>query len=141
MKTRWVLVADSVTARIFQHEADGLREVHQMTHLASQEHNSDLMGNRPNQNQHGMERDLKGDEPQSLRDHESMTFAREVANHLHVQRARNAFEELVLVADPRFLGMLRQTLTKSVEPLVIGTLDKRAVSMKPAEIEHMITGA
>lgn len=141
MKTRWVLVADSVTARIFQHEADGLREVHEMTHLASQEHNSDLIGNRPNQNQHGMEKDLKGNEPQSFREHESEKFAREIADHLHRMRSRNAFEELVLVADPRFLGQLRRTLTKTVQQLVIGTLDKRAVSMKPAEIESMITGA
>lgn len=138
MKMTWVVVADSVSARVLQWENDALRLLETWEHLPSREHNQDLMGNRPNMNQHSMETTLKGDNPANLREGESLTFAREVANNLHKAHAINRFAQLILVADPKFLGLLRAALTKSVERTVIDSFDKRANDKSEEEIAELV---
>lgn len=96
------------------------------------------MGNRPGLNQHHMEKGLKGDEAQSLRDDESNAFARQLAGELALAHARNEFRDLVLIADPRFLGMLRGALKKPVSDCISRTLDKRAVDWSRERVEETL---
>lgn len=138
MKMTWVLVADSASARIFQWERGQLRLLEERSHGPSQDHNRDLMGNRPNQNQHSMETALKGDEPQSLRDDEAPVFARELGDFLSKSHAQNRFGALVLVADPRFLGTLRGVLAAPVAKAVIGSMNKRAVDRSAEEVAELV---
>ena len=140
MKGRWVVVADSASARFFAQTREGLVPVGERSHAESAEHSRDLMGNRPNANQHHMEKALKGDEPTSLRDDESRAFARDLADTLATAHARNQFSELVLVADPRFLGMLRAVLKKPVSDCVTLTLNQRAVDLRPEEVSDLLEG-
>ncbi len=134
------MVADSTAARVFREDSGGLALERDYTHPASGEQSHDLMGNRPNENQHFMEKGLKGDEAQSLRDDESKAFARHLAEELAVAHAQNLFRELVLFADPRFRGMLRQSLKKNVLDCVSISINKRAVDWKPDRIEEAIAG-
>jgi len=138
IKTEWVLVADSAYARIFERKDGALHLVQQLEHPESREQNHDLIGNRPYQNQHGMEKDLKGNQPQHLRDGEAAGFAKELANLLDKAHAQNQFAELVLVSDPRFLGLLRGELTKTVTRCVTGSVNRHAVQMKPEELSQLI---
>ncbi len=141
IKTRWVVVADSAYGRILEYRDSGLEVVHDFAHPESREHNNDLIGNRPNQNQHGMEKDLKGNGPQSLRDRESVRFAKELAQFLATAHAQNRFGELVLVADPRFLGMLRNELAKPVAICVTGSINRHALNLKPPELAELVNNA
>jgi protein required for attachment to host cells len=136
---RWVLVADSAQAQLYLSEDGGLKPVGVLTHPESQEHNQDLMGNRPNANQHGMERDLKGDNPRSIREDEAVAFAKTVASYLATAHAQNRFSELVLVADPKFLGLLRKALARPVAAAVLTTINKRAVAMNPADVADLVS--
>ncbi len=137
----WVLVADSAYARIFERRRGELALVHQLEHPESREQSQDLMGNRPHRNQHGMEKDLKGGEPQALRDDESVRFAKQLAELLQRSHAQNLFHSLVLVSDPRFLGMLRGELTKSVTQSVRESINKHAVRLKADEVSALLSSS
>jgi protein required for attachment to host cells len=141
MKNRWVLVADSTCARIFAEGDKGLELQQELVHPSSREHNQDLIGNRPNQNQHSMEKDVKGNQPDRLRDDASAEFAKELGNFLATAHSQNRFRQLVLIADPRFLGMLRKELSRPVEDAVTGSIDKRALQMRPAEVAELLEQA
>lgn len=138
MEMTWVLVADSASARFFQWERGELRLVEERSHRPSQDHNQDLMGNRPNENQHSMETTIKGDDPHRLRDDESRVFARELAGALSKAHTLGRFNRLVLVADPRFLGMLRTVLPSPVEKVVIGSMNKRANDRTADEVAEWV---
>lgn len=137
---RWILVADSAAAEIFEEDRDGLIKVHRLEHAASQEHSKDLMGNRPGQNQHHMEKGLKGDEADSLREDESLKFAREVSTFLHTAYSQNRFRKLVVVADPRSLGRLRELFAAPVASAVDFTINKRALQMRGEELAELVSG-
>ena len=51
-------------------------------------------------------------------------FARELAARLRQARVANTFERLVLVAPPKFLGLLRAQLDDPTSARVVGSLDK-----------------
>ena len=138
MTAAWVLVADSTQARILERGKKGLVQVEELLHPESRAQGQDLIGNRPNENQHTMDRNLKGAEIQGLRDDESKRFAHEVAGFLSTAHARNRFADLVVVADPRFLGMLRSELGKPVADRVTASISKNAVRLKPDEIDTLV---
>jgi protein required for attachment to host cells len=56
--------------------------------------------------------------------HVATVFAREIADYLERARERHEYGAIVLVAEPRFLGIVRQVLTKEVASLVRETLAK-----------------
>jgi protein required for attachment to host cells len=65
-------------------------------------------------------------------------FARALTDKLQQARMENQYERLVLVAPPRFLGLLRSSLDGPTAQLVVGSLDKDLASSKEAElIEHL----
>lgn len=138
MRSGWVLVADSAAARILEYDKEKLEPVEEFDHPAGRENGRDLMGNRPNQNQHNMEKTRKGEEHQNLRDDESRKFAKQLSTYLSKAHAQNRFQTLALVADPRFLGMLRQELDSPVAGCVATSIDKNAVRMKPKELAALV---
>lgn len=139
--TRWIVVADSTLAEIFEDRGGRLEFIDELAHAPSREHNQDLMGNRPNKNQHQGEKGLKGDEADSLREDESDRFSKDLAEYLRLAAARNKFDDLVLVTDPRTLGRLRDDLDATVRKLISGTVAKRALQMKPDEVMELVSEA
>lgn len=138
MSTGWVLAADSAQARILEYDEDKLEPVEEFEHPESREHGRDLIGNRPNQNQHNMEKTRKGEDHQGLRDGESRRFAKQISTYLSTAHAQNRFRKLVLVADPRFLGMLRAELASPVAGCVSTSIDKSAVRMPAKDLAKLV---
>jgi len=66
------------------------------------------------------------------------TFAREIARHLEAQANRNEYEQLVICAEPRFLGMLRSMLPKRVEKLVVDEVHKDLAQFRPEQIRQAV---
>ena len=60
----------------------------------------------------------------SVRGHAATVFANDLADTLRQGRLAHRFEELVLIAAPRFLGMLRDALDPTTAAKVRGTLSK-----------------
>lgn len=67
-------------------------------------------------------------------EHEAGLFAVELARRLHKDRAGHRFDALVLVADPSFLGLLRNHLDDPNRKQVILEVDKNLAHMDAAAI-------
>ena len=61
---------------------------------------------------------------ESQRGNATRTFAATIADKLQRGRLDKRFADLVLIAAPRFLGVLREALDPATAALVRGTLDK-----------------
>ncbi|MCW7538438.1 host attachment protein [Aquabacterium sp. A7-Y] len=140
MKKTWVLVADEAIVRILQMPQDGdeLEDVEQITDAAAHADSADLRrdaygrraGSAPQGARQGNVHRLTptssitasaGEEQMHL---EAEGFARRVAEHLSDALHRKRFDELRIVAAPRFLGMLRKALSHEVSRLVVDEVDK-----------------
>lgn len=117
-----VVVADAARARIFSRtkKFSPLQEETVLTHPESRLQRQDLVSDRAGtvheSRTHG---ESQAEEPTDPKRHEAESFAREVANHLHQRRHNGGLEGLTLVAEPRFLGLLRSALDEATKKLVI----------------------
>lgn len=132
MKT-WILVAEASRARIFEMETrtSPLVEVgafgHPEGHVPIGEQLSDGPGRygtvksgRSNSITGGAHTFRKDDPERPL--HES--FARTLSDDLEQARVEHRFDQLVLVAAPAFLGLLRAELSPSVERMIVEEIPK-----------------
>lgn len=126
MKTTWIVIANSSTARLFANEGPttGLKLVKEFSHPESREKASDLVSDRPGHNQsagggHGSF--VAATTPKKK---EADRFALELAKELDQGRSTNRFEQLILVASSPFLGDLNGHLTSHVRNTVKESIDK-----------------
>jgi protein required for attachment to host cells len=63
-------------------------------------------------------------------------FARRVGDYLDQARQERRYDQLVLVAPPKFLGALRKELRKEVEKLVADELPKDLSWLSARELER-----
>lgn len=66
--------------------------------------------------------------------HELTLFAKEVARRIETDRARNDFDRLVLVAGPKMLGLLRQSLSPPTQNMLAGEIPKDIIRQGPEVI-------
>jgi protein required for attachment to host cells len=66
--------------------------------------------------------------------HELTLFAKEVARKIETDRARNEFDRLVLMAGPKMLGLLRQSLSNPTQSMLAGEISKDILRHGPAVI-------
>jgi protein required for attachment to host cells len=78
------------------------------------------------------------DGEKSTEQHELTLFAKEVAQRIDAGRARNEFDKLVIVAGPKMLGLLRQSLPKQSQSLLAGEVPKDIVQQGPEAILRLI---
>jgi len=133
METR-VIVADNARARFFSsHDViNHLVEQEGYVHSEARLKNHDLVGDAA-----GKSRDTHGslDPATSPKDHEAQNFAKLLAKHLKDMHSDQHFEQLILIAPPHFLGMLRKELPKTLERLVERTIGK---DLTTASVEDII---
>lgn len=132
-----VIVADASKARVFK-ATRGLKKltefedfIHSESRLTDKELMSDT--SRISANRRGSL------QPRTFpKDHEEQTFAKQLGKHLKELHSKEPYEELVLVASPRFLGMLRNELHASIANLVSHTIDKELIHLsKDQLLEHL----
>jgi putative Mg2+ transporter-C (MgtC) family protein len=138
----WVLVADGSRARLFVRQpSDGslspaLDQELIGTNLPSREIASDRPGrtfDRGGQGRHAKE------PPTDPARHANAEFAREVALLLDDRRKAHAFDRLVVVAAPRFLGELRSFMPQQLQDLVAAEIDKDLTKSPPHELKDHLT--
>jgi len=154
-KTVWVLVADEALARILRRPEDGgdLEDVEALTDPAAHAKEGDFQrdasgrragvapqGSRQNSPQHRLRGTASvtasaGEEDQHL---EAQGFARRVAQHLGDAWRQKRFDELRIVAAPRFLGHLRKELDAHVSAAVSGELNKDLIHEGNGEITRRL---
>lgn len=129
MRTTWVVVADEGIAHIYEKppgDAD-LVDVEQLTDAAAHARRADLRRDAYGRRGSGDPR-MGGNATTSAADDEhhieGAQFAARVAARLGELRREKRFEELHIVAAPRFLGQLRKALDAEVGAAVVGELAK-----------------
>ena len=133
METR-VIVADNARARIFESHSviNRLEEREGFVHSAARLSNRDLVGDSAGKSvdQHG-----SLDPGTSAKQHQAQNFARMLARHLKELHNKQHYDNLILIAPPRFLGMLRKELPGPLDKLVTSTIDK---DLTEASVEDII---
>lgn len=140
--TIWVVVADEAIARILEHTDDGdeLEPVEELTdaaaHAKGQDLRRDAVGRRAGSAAGGLATPANATASAGAdeRHLEADAFARRVATHLEAAMHGGRFDELRLVAAPRFLGLLRKQLHPEVAKRVRESLDKDLVHMVNSDI-------
>ena len=69
----------------------------------------------------------------STHKHEAAEFARRIATLLEEGRRAGEFERLVVMAPPRFLGLLREALPQSLSSIIAAEIAKSFVHEPPAQ--------
>lgn len=142
MQTTWYIVADEHRARIF--EAEGaLEDLHAVEDFISpegrmreQELASDAEGRY-----YGKGDGVSGQsgEPNvSKTQHAQQLFAKEVCDYLDRARADHRYDKLCVIAFSKFLGMLRENMSKEARQLVEDEIAKDISGLDERQIEAYI---
>lgn len=127
MNKTWILIAHRAGARIFENDGPGkgLKHVDAIAHPEGRLENKALGSDKPGRSfdSHGPGRHALGKEHDPV-ETVAREFAHALAARLDAGRANNVYGKLVLVAEPRFLGMLRAALSPRTAALVSATIEK-----------------
>jgi protein required for attachment to host cells len=150
MDAVWILVADKGRARLFGMDTPRTEEMHERRDYLMPEqrrHERDLRtddrgrvfdsGGRGRtsrvqigQGHHAME------EPTSVKEKAAIDFAKDIAEDINKAARENAFDKLVIVAEPQFLGMLRDKLDPVVAKRLSLELPKSIAKERADEIRR-----
>ncbi len=125
----WTVVADSSKARFFRGTSPQreLEEFHQMDHEESRQDELDLVTDKPgrfqDQSGPGGTPARSSTEP-SAREHSKKQFASEVADYLDRARSKGEFEHLSIIASPKFLGHLRNSVGSTTKTAILEEVSK-----------------
>jgi protein required for attachment to host cells len=78
------------------------------------------------------------DGERSTQRHELTLFAKEVAQRIEAARVHREFDKLVIVAPPRMLGLLRQSLSAPTQALVASEVAKDLIQHGPDAIKEAV---
>jgi len=129
----WIVVADGVSARIFgwDESPSPLEEIDTLRNEDGRVRNQDLEDDQAGRFVKGGER-RGAYEKKSARDVSEERFAAHVADQIDANQG--AFDALILLAAPRFLGQLRKELSKSTKQRLVG---ERAVNATKESAENI----
>jgi protein required for attachment to host cells len=148
----WILVCDASRARLFREkpQGKGLEQVTELEHGESRLHVRDLMsdanGRKPvgpvparsatgQGGAYGRPGAAPDTDPKEV---EAQKFARELADMLEKGLNDHAYEHLVVVAPPHFLGTIRGTVSAQVKKHLETTIDKDLTNLDLPELTRRL---
>lgn len=136
----WVLIADSSRARLYSVPQRGKpwTLVDEYGHAASRVSEGGLTTDQPGRS-HGSGI-VKGarsamESKSSPKEIEADHFAAELVGVLHRGHGQQAYERIVLVAPPHFLGLLRNGISDTVGKLIAASVDKDYLHLPESELQ------
>lgn len=151
-RTKWIVIANRSEAKIYSADwrLDQLSMVRDIPHPEGRKQNHEIdaddrgsrfssVAGRGNSSTHGgsgpsMQQKHGLDRHEEATEHEANVFAREIAHLLHHGRAQGEFEELILLAEPHFLGRIRTFLDKPTQDRVSFADNHNWVHLRDHEI-------
>ncbi|WHZ18100.1 MAG: hypothetical protein OJF55_000249 [Rhodanobacteraceae bacterium] len=144
MPETWILVADSARARLFALGAAQLEELGDYVNAAARTPGHELEHAQPARvhDRFGSSRHAV-DSPTPPHQKAAAKFAGELAAELERSHAGQRFHDLVLIAPPRFLGLLNAALGKQLKESVVlevpKNLTRRSTATIRAELPRRLT--
>ena len=140
-KSYWVVVADEYRATIYAREKkfSPLQELESLHNDTAREKDGDLVSDRSGRSfdSRGKGRHAMGGEESGTKAQSYLVSAKEIAERVSSARRRGGFDRLVVVAGPRFLGVLRPALMSAGVDLD-RSIDKEVTGREPAFIQDLI---
>lgn len=138
MKLTWILVADSTRARIFTADtpASPLEEIEDFSHVEGRLHDREMTSDLPGKIKSAGAGGHTFEQPTDPKKHEAEAFAHRVTQYLEDAHNVHRFEQLLIVAAPSFLGLLRNHLPEQLKKLVCFELDKDLTMQSAADIRQ-----
>ena len=140
----WVLVADAARARLLRADRTERRFhlIREEAHAASRAKAGELMADRQGRSfesshsgsRHALEPDT---DPKLV---EKRRFSAELADELDAAAAADRFDRLVLVAEPRMLGLLRQELPERVADRLELEIAKDLAGLEGPALDEQLAG-
>jgi protein required for attachment to host cells len=136
MKLTWILVADNTRARIFTAStpSSALEELEGFTHAEGRLHDREMTTDLPGRIKSADGSGHAFEQPTDPKKHEADNFAHLIAQHLEAAHNANKFEQILIIAEPSFLGLLRNCLPANVKKHVVYELDKNITTQSAADI-------
>ncbi|MFI3157880.1 MAG: host attachment protein [Methylococcaceae bacterium] len=138
MKLTWIVVANSTRARIFTADTPSspLEEIEELSHAEGRLHDREITSDLPGKIKSSDGGGHAFEQPTDPKKHETDTFAQRIAHYLEEARNANRFEQLLIVAAPTFLGLLRHHLSEQIKQQVRFELDKDITTLSPAAVRQ-----
>lgn len=143
MSTTWILVAQRAGAKLYEHRKAGgpLALVREFPHPEGRLKDREIETDRPGRSYESQGvRSSSYTREVSAHEELALHFARELGEMLGSARAKNEYGRLVLVAEPRFLGLLRESLDPRTNDVVVGTVNKQLDATTPRELAEHLAG-
>jgi protein required for attachment to host cells len=138
-------VAHQTGARLMEHRpgyGHHLRQVRELQNPDGRKRNKDLESDRAGESFTGA-RGAAGrramHHEHDAHDHVVIAFAKQIADTLSKERAAGSYGGLILVAEPHFLGLLRDALDAPTARTVVGSVTKDLASVNASDIAQHIT--
>jgi protein required for attachment to host cells len=125
---KWILIADATRARIIRELVPDPETGERLEDIVMEtEHKParQIMSDRPGRSfsSHSDQRSAMEYRSDPVRVQQAR-FAAEIVETLDKQRKSDAFDQLIIVAEPRMLGIIRENLPDALKPFVKGEYDK-----------------
>lgn len=141
-KTTWVIVADESAATVYSRKSrrGPLTELFALTNEVGRKKTGDLISDRGGRSfdSHGQGRHTMAKEKTGPKKHAAIAFAKKIANRINKAIHDGTCDEIALIAAPRFLGILRDALSKAGNVDAAVTIDKEMVGQDVAVIEKLL---
>lgn len=136
MKRTLIVVADNTRARFFTAEtpSSALQEIEDLTHSEGRLHDREMTTDLPGKIKSSDGGGHAFEQPTDPKKHEADVFAHRVAHHLEEAHNAGEFQQLLIIAESSFLGVLRRCLPEQVKKAVCFELDKNITGQSAADI-------
>jgi protein required for attachment to host cells len=136
----WIVLADAASARMYAPQANG-RDwtlAAELDHPQGRAKESELGRDKPGRVKQSSGQRSAMEPPTPRKKVEMEKFARQIAQALDEALVRNAYDRLVLVAPPAFVGVLRGTLAERVAQRISATIEKDYLHLEPSELRERL---
>ncbi|WP_419168641.1 host attachment protein [Halobacteriovorax sp.] len=140
MNRSWVIVANKSSARVYERiKRKDLKLIESLENptakTSESEQVSDRRGSMSQSHSHGQQ---SFSPKTTAKEHNEISFAKEINDFLEKNRTRNKFDELEIVAAPSFLGILKKNLDKELGKQVTQYTNKDFGERSDREIKKLI---
>ena len=141
MTTTWILSANRSSASLFESDWPGnsMRRIQDIPHPQGRMQNKDIDTDKPGRVFDSFGEGRHSTSPkQEPTEHIAQQFAFDLAELLNKGRLTNAYDKLVLIAEPKFLGILRAALDKNTASLVVQSVNKELLDVKEEDLAEYL---
>lgn len=141
-KTYWIVVADESRAIFYARDKkrSPLREMFALENEVARKKTASLISDRGGRSfdSHGQGRHTMTREKTDPKKHAAIAFAKAITERITKAKHDGTCRDFALIAAPRFLGIIRESLSAMGNAVPFLTIDKEVVGQDTAFIEKLL---